>query len=365
MAELKQSPLHGRHVALGAKFAEFGGWSMPLQYSSVVAEHKAVRGGVGIFDVSHLGKARVSGPGAKDFVNACFTNDLRKVGPGQAQYTLCCTTDGHVVDDIMTYLVSDDEVFLVPNASNNKTVCDLLSSHAPDRIEVVNHHDDYAILAVQGPLSDEVLRAVGAPADFDYMRFADGEIAGVGVTVCRTGYTGERGYEVVCRPDAAGAVWDALLEAGAPFGITPAGLGARDTLRTEMGYPLHGHELSRQITAIEGGTAWAIGWDKPEFWGSTALRAERAAGPRRRLRALKAVGRGIPRPGMAIVDADGTEIGVVTSGTFSPTLATGIALGLTLPEFKPGDQVAIQIRDKVEPFTIEKPPLVQPQVRQA
>lgn len=365
MSELKQSPLHDRHVALGAKFAEFGGWSMPLQYSSIVAEHKAVRSGVGIFDVSHLGKARVAGPGAKAYVNACFTNDLDKVGPGQAQYTLCCTMDAHVVDDIMQYLVGDDEVFLVPNAANNKTVCTLLANNAPDGVEVINHHDDYVILAVQGPLSDEVLRAVGAPVDFEYMHFLDGEVAGQGVTVCRTGYTGERGYEVVCRPDAAGAVWDALMAAGEPHGITPAGLGARDTLRTEMGYPLHGHELSRDISPVEAGVGWAVGWDKPTFWGSAALKAEKAAGPKRRLRAFKAVGRGIPRPDMAILDADGADIGIVTSGTFSPTLGVGIALGFVPPEFKVGDTVSIRIRDRVEPFTIEKLPFVQTQVRQA
>lgn len=365
MAELKQSPLHDRHVALGARFAEFGGWSMPLQYSSVVAEHKAVRAGVGIFDVSHLGKARVSGPGAKAFVNECFTNDLDRVGPGQAQYTLCCTTDGHVVDDIMQYLVGDDEVFLVPNASNNKVVCDLLQGHAPHDIQIMNHHDDYVILAVQGPSSDEVLRAVGAPADFDYMHFTDGTIGEAGVTVCRTGYTGERGYEVFCKPEDAGVVWDALLAAGQAYGIMPAGLGARDTLRTEMGYPLHGQELSRDISPVEAGVSWAVGWDKPEFWGSEALRAERAAGPKRRLRGLKAVGRGIPRPGMAVLDAEGSEVGVVTSGTFSPTLGVGIALGFTLPSFKPGDELSIQIRDRVEPFTVEKLPFVQPQVRQA
>lgn len=365
MAELKQSPLHDRHVALGAKFAEFGGWSMPLQYTSIVGEHKAVRGAVGLFDVSHLGKARVSGAGAKDYVNRCFTNDLNKIGPGQAQYTLCCTTDGHVVDDIMQYLVSDDEVFLVPNASNNKVVCDLLLAHAPHGIEVVNHHDDYAVLAVQGPLSDEVMHGVGADADFDYMQFREGEIDGVGVTICRTGYTGERGYEIVCRPEDAGNVWDAVMAAGEQYGIAAAGLGARDTLRTEMGYPLHGHELSRAITAIEGGAGWALAWDKPEFWGHEALRAERAAGPKRRLRALKAVSRGIPRPDMEVVDADGHVIGIVTSGTFSPTLATGIALGLVVSPWKPGDEVGIRIRDKVERFTIEKPPLVQSHVRQA
>lgn len=365
MSELKTSPLHDRHLALGARFGEFGGWSMPLHYTSVVAEHKAVRESVGIFDVSHLGKARVFGPGARDFVNECLTNDLRKVGPGQAQYTLCCTHDGGVVDDIMSYLMSDDEVFLVPNASNNAHVVQVLRGHAPNGIEVANHHDDYAIIAVQGPRSDEVLAAAGAPVDFDYMHFRNGTVAGVGVTVCRTGYTGERGYEVFAAPGDAGAVWDALLVAGEPEGITPAGLGARDTLRTEMGYPLHGHELSRDISPVQAGLTWAVGWDKPTFWGADALRAERAAGPRRRLRALKSKGRGIPRPGMSVVDADRVEVGMVTSGTFSPTLGVGIALALVLPTIVPGNEVLVKIRDRVEPFTVEKPPLVTPQVRQS
>ncbi len=365
MADLKVSPLHDRHVALGARFGEFGGWSMPLQYASVVAEHKAVRSAVGLFDVSHLGKARVAGPGALDFVNACFTNDLRRIEPGQAQYTLCCTTDGHVVDDIMSYLIGEDEVFLVPNAANNAVVVDLLRGKAPHGIEVTDHHDDYAIIAVQGPQSDELLRAAGLDPDFPYMHYRQGSLGDVRVTVCRTGYTGERGYEVFCPPDAAGAVWDALVAAGEPLGALPAGLGARDTLRTEMGYPLHGHELSRQLSPVEAGLNWAVGWDKPEFWGADALRAQRAAGPRRRLRGLKAAGRAIPRPGMSVVDAEGTEIGMVTSGTFSPTLNLGIALAYLLPEYAPGAEVSVVVRDRVEPFTVEKLPLVTPQVRQS
>ncbi len=366
MAESRKSPLHDRHVALGAKFGEFGGWSMPLQYASgTVAEHKAVRSAVGIFDVSHLGKARVSGPGAKAHVNACFTNDLTKVGDGQAQYTLCCDRFGGVVDDIMAYVVSDDEVFLVPNAANNARVVALLHEDLPAGLEVVDHHLDYVILAVQGPLSDEVLEAVGAPSEFDYMQFRDGTIAGHGVTICRTGYTGERGYEVFCKPDAALDVWDALVAAGGPHGMLPAGLGARDTLRTEMGYPLHGHELGEDISPVQAGSSWAVGWDKPTFWGADALRAERAAGPKRRLRGLKSAGRGIPRPDMDVLDADGTLIGVVTSGTFSPTLGVGIALALLDPSVAVGDQVAVSIRGRVEPFTVEKLPLVTPQVRQA
>ena len=365
MAELKTSPLHDRHVALGARFGEFGGWSMPLQYTSVVAEHKAVRSGVGVFDVSHLGKARVAGPGARTFVNACLTNDLDRIGPGQAQYTLCCTSGGGVVDDLIAYLVSDDEVFLVPNAANTATVVALLSEAAPAGVTVTDEHDDWAVIAVQGPRSDEVLTALGMPAEFDYMQFRTSTFAGSPLTVCRTGYTGERGYEVIVGSDAAGAVWDAVMAAGEPFGIVPCGLGARDTLRTEMGYPLHGHELSTAISPVQAGAGWAVGWTKDTFWGADALRAEKAAGPARRLRALKAVGRGIPRPGMTVQDAGGRPLGVVTSGTFSPTLGVGIALALLEPGVTPGDAVAVAVRDRVEPFTVEKAPLVQPQVRQA
>lgn len=363
MSDALVSPLHDRHVALGARFAEFGGWSMPLQYTSIVAEHRAVRSGVGVFDVSHLGKARVSGPGAKDFLNACLTNDLDRIGPGRAQYTLCCTSTGGVVDDLIAYLRADDDVFCIPNAANTADVVRLLAAAAPAGIRVENLHADYAVIAVQGPASDAVLEAlVGAP-DVDYMQFRSGSIAGADLTVCRTGYTGERGYELVCRSEDAGAVWDAVLAAGEPLGIMACGLGARDTLRTEMGYALHGHELSLDITPVMAGLGWAIGWNKPEFWGAEALRAERAAGPVRRLRAIKAPGRAIPRPGMEVVDAAGTVIGTVTSGTFSPTLGVGIGLALLDAAWTPGAEVGVVVRQRTEPFAVAKAPLVQPQVR--
>lgn len=363
MADLKTSPLQSRHEALGAKFAEFGGWSMPLQYSSVVAEHHAVREAAGIFDVSHLGNARVTGAGARDFVNTCFANDVGRIGPGQAQYTLCCAADGGVVDDLILYLVSDEEVRLIPNAANTAKVVELLLAAAPVGVTVTNEHDDYAILAVQGPRADDILAALGVTTDFDYMQFRDITIAGRAVSLCRTGYTGELGYEVVCRASDAGEVWDALMAAGQPLGMLPAGLGARDTLRTEMGYALHGHELSADITPVMAGLVWAVGWDKPTFWGADALRKQRADGPPRRSRAIKSAGRGIPRPGMQCVDADGNVVGVLTSGTFSPTLQQGIGLALLDPGYKPGTDVGVQVRNRVEPFTVEKAPLVQPHVR--
>ena len=211
------SPLHDRHVALGAKMADFGGWDMPIEYpgGGVVAEHTAVREKVGIFDVSHLGKARVSGPGAADFVNACLTNDLRRIGPGQAQYTMCCTETGGVVDDLIQYLRSDDDVFLIPNAANTAKVVELLAAAAPEGITVENLHDRYGVIAVQGPRSDEVLRGLGFPVDHDYMSFVETDWEGLPVIVCRTGYTGERGYELIVANEGAGVLWDALLAAGA------------------------------------------------------------------------------------------------------------------------------------------------------
>lgn len=363
MAALRTSPLHQRHVDLGARFAEFGGWSMPVQYSSVVAEHRAVRSGVGVFDVSHLGKARVAGPGARAFVNTCFTNDLNRIEPQRAQYTLCCAESGGVVDDLIQYLVSDDEVFLIPNAANTARVVELLRDAAGDDLTVADLHDAYAIIAVQGPESGTLLASLGARIDVDYMAFGEAVIAGRTLTVCRTGYTGELGYELVCAWDDAVAVWDAVLAAGQPLDVLPCGLGARDTLRTEMGYPLHGHELSLEISPVTAGLSWAVGWDKPSFWGADALRAERAAGPARRLRALKAAGRAIPRSGMDVLDADGAVIGVVTSGTFSPTLEVGIGLALIDAHVLPGAEVRVSLRGRVESFAVVKPPLVHPQVR--
>ncbi len=364
MTEPSTSPLHARHVALGARFAEFGGWSMPLQYAGVVAEHKAVRSGVGVFDVSHLGNARVSGPGARAFLNACLTNDLDRIGPGRAQYTLCCTEGGGVVDDLIAYLIGEDEVMLIPNAANTAEVVRLLREAAPAGVSVADEHRDYAIIAVQGPRSDDVLAALGVATDFDYMQFRPAHLVGRPLTVCRTGYTGERGYELVCRWDDAVAVWDAVMTAGEPFAVVPCGLGARDTLRTEMGYALHGHELSPDIDPVTAGAGWAVGWTKPAFWGADALRQLRADGPLLRSRAIKATGRAIPRPGMECVDDAGAVIGRVTSGTFSPTLEAGIGLALLPAGHKPGGRVGVRVRRNVETFSIEQAPLVPSSVRQ-
>jgi aminomethyltransferase len=360
--DLLHSPLHDRHVALGAKLAEFGGWEMPLEYAGggVLAEHKAVREGVGLFDVSHLGKALVRGTGAAEFVNACFTNDLARIAPGKAQYTLCCTDDGGTVDDLIAYLRSDYEVFLIPNAANTAAVVARLAAAAPAGVEVVDQHRDFAVLAIQGPSSDELLQALGLPVDHEYMSFADATVAGAAITVCRTGYTGERGYELVVPATAAVAVWDAVVAAGEPFGVRACGLGARDTLRTEMGYPLHGHELSAEISPVMARAGWAVGWKKPAFWGKQALETQRAEKTVRTLRGLLAQGRGIPRPGMSVAAADGAPIGEITSGTFSPTLRQGVALALLDQAVEDDATVVVDVRGRSEAFTVTKPPFVGP-----
>ncbi|WP_433794109.1 glycine cleavage system aminomethyltransferase GcvT [Actinoplanes sp. CA-252034] len=357
-----RSPLHDRHVALGAKFAAFGGWDMPLEYAGggVLKEHAAVREAAGVFDVSHLGKARVRGAGAAAFVNACLTNDLGRIAPGKAQYTLCCDESGGVVDDLIAYLHDDGHVFLIPNAANTAEVVRRLAGAAPAGVTVTDEHRDFAILAVQGPRSAEVLGKLGLPAEHGYMSFATATLGGSELTVCRTGYTGEHGYELVVGWDDAPAVWDAVIDAG----VRPCGLGARDTLRTEMGYPLHGQELSLDISPVQARSGWAVGWDKPAFWGRSALQAEKTAGPRRVLRGLELTGRGVPRGHMRVYAGE-RPVGETTSGTFSPTRKVGIALALidTDAALADGDLVAVDIRGRRTEARLVKPPFVTPSVR--
>lgn len=364
--ELQQSPLHERHVALGARFGAFGGWEMPLEYADqgVLAEHTAVRRRVGLFDVSHLGKGVVRGHRAAEFVNDRLTNDLHRIGPGQAQYTLCCDDDtGGVVDDLIAYLHGDDEVFLVPNAANTAEVVRRLRDGAPTGIEVEDLHHRLAVLAVQGPASDDLLADVGLPVDHEYMSFVATQWQGRPVVVCRSGYTGERGYELLPRWDEAGDLWDALCAAGEDHGLVAAGLAARDTLRTEMGYPLHGQDLSLEITPVQARTTWAVGWGKPRFWGRRALLAERAAGPRRLLWGLRGTAREIPRAHMQVRGRSGEVVGEVTSGTFSPTLRLGIGLALLDSSVQAGDIVEVDLRGRPAAMEVVAPPFVRPSTR--
>jgi len=364
---LLHSPLHAEHIALGATMGAFGGWDMPISYAGagVVAENTAVRTAVGIFDVSHLGKASVTGPGAAAFVNDCLTADLTKISPGQAQYTMCCNENGGVIDDLIAYLVSDDEVFLIPNAANTAAVVATLAAAAPEGIEVTNRHTEFAVLAVQGPAADEVMGALGLPSDLGYMSWVDADFEGRPVRVCRTGYTGERGYELVPAWSDAPVVWEALVHEAGLRGGRPAGLGARDTLRTEMGYALHGQDLGPDINPVQARVGWAVGWRKPSFFGRTALLAEKEQGPIRASWGLLALDRGVLRSHLGVVDSGGARIGETTSGTFSPTLGQGIGLALidTIAGVAENDEVAVDVRGRRMRVRVVKPPFVPAHVR--
>jgi len=364
---LKQSPLHDRHVALGAKLAEFGGWEMPLEYpAGVIKEHTAVRQAVGIFDVSHLGKVVVRGDGAQEYVNASLSNDLGRIGPGRAQYTLCCDdATGGIVDDLIVYLLDDDHLLLVPNAANTAEVVRRLTAAAPGGVTVTDEHRDFGVLAVQGPRSAELLARLGLPYEHDYMSYTVSAWNGDELVVCRTGYTGERGYELIASNDVALTLWDELMAAGEEFGMLPCGLAARDTLRTEMGYPLHGQDISLSTTPNEGRLGWAVGWQKPAFWGRDVLLKEKEEGPKRILRGIVSTGRAIPRPGMRVSLTPDVQLGEVTSGTFSPTLKKGIGLALLSSVVNPDAEVGVDVRGRREIFQITKPPFVDPSVRES
>ena len=362
---MKTSPLNHKHLELNAKMADFGGWMMPIEYpgAGVLAEHAAVRERVGIFDVSHLGKASVTGVGTLEFLNACLTNDLTKIADGSAQYTLLCTPEGGVIDDLIAYRNSQSDFFLVPNASNTTDVVSVLQKQAPAGITVTNLHNDYAVLAVQGPLAPKVLEALGVNTDIDYMAFAHVNIAGADVILCRTGYTGELGYELLPQAKDAVVVWDALVAAIAPLDGLICGLGARDTLRTEMGYPLHGHELSLSISPVEASASWAVGWKKESFIGSNVLLSQKNGTVERKSVAIKSLDRGIPRAGMSVKNSEGEVIGEVTSGTFSPSLKCGIALALVAKAVAVGDQLIIDVRGRESHCEVVKLPFVTSHVR--
>lgn len=361
----RRTPLYARHEHLGARFAPFGGWSMPLEYEAggTVAEHTAVRNAVGVFDVSHMGAFDVAGPGARAALNEVLTNDLSKVPDGSAQYTLLCASGGGVIDDMIVYVVDDEHVHIVPNAANASlvaaTVESVLQTH--ERVRIDDRGPARCLIAVQGPQSRAVLEAVGIAVDLAYMTFTTVQWNSAEVMVARSGYTGEHGYELSVPAAAGSDLWDALLEPVTQLGGLPCGLAARDTLRTEMGYPLHGHELSLEISPVEAGLSWAIGWNKPHFSGKAALVEQKNDPYTFRIRALRLVDRGIPRSGMQVYDSadpDARLLGTVTSGTFSPTLKGGIALARLSPDSGLDAEVFVDVRGRRCRATIVQAPFV-------
>jgi aminomethyltransferase len=327
---MKRTPLYDAHRALGGRMVEFAGWDMPVQYTGVIDEHVAVRTRAGLFDVSHMGEIEVRGPQALAACQRLTVNDVSRLEDGQAQYTLICVEDGGIVDDVIVYRLSSTRYFFCVNASNVEAVGAWMREHAD--AEIVDRSAEFAQLAIQGPRATEILASL-TPLPILTARpftFLQGAVAGVDGLLARTGYTGEDGWEVYCAPADALRLWTAMLDAGRPHGIAPAGLGARDTLRLEAALPLYGHELSRNTTPLEAGLQRFVHLDKDDFIGCAALRKQRDAGLPRRLVGIEMTEAGIPRQGYPI-ESDGGRVGEITSGTKSPTLGKAIGLGYVTP----------------------------------
>lgn len=349
----KRTPLYDWHMARGAKIVEFAGFDMPIEYVGVLAEHEAVRSSVGVFDVSHMGKIKVSGA-AVAWLNDLLTNDLSALENNKAQYSMLLTEQGGVVDDLLVYRIDENEVWLVPNASNAHKVFEILGQHISVDVRIENHHNDFCIFAVQGPESSGIVKSLGLSSNMQYMSAMWKDFEGSRVLVCRSGYTGEQGFELIVPNAIAVKLWSTIID----LGVHPIGLGARDTLRLEMGYPLHGNDISESITPLEAGLKWALGFSKPNFIGKGALES---ASPRRKRCAMKLVERGIPRGHMNVL-SNGKVVGEVTSGGFSPTLKIGIALALVDVNLVE-THVEIDIRGKMMAAEVVKLPFVKSSAR--
>lgn len=357
--KLKRTPLYDEHVRLGAKMVPFAGFEMPVQYpTGITAEHTAVREAAGLFDVSHMGEMEIRGPQALDLVQHLTVNDASRLEVGQAQYSAVCREDGGVLDDLLVYRLADRFMVVVNAANREKDGAWFEERAGPFDADVVDRSNEIALLALQGPLAQEILEPL-AEVDLDeigYYRFAEGRVGGTELLVSRTGYTGEDGFELYVRRDRAPALWRTILGAGEDRGLLPAGLGARDSLRLEMGYALYGNDLDEAHTPLEGGLGWVTKLDKGEFVGRAALQEQKERGVERRLVGLRLVEKGFPRPGYPITDG-GETVGQVTSGTVSPTLGYGIALGYVPTErADPETELGVRIRNREIRAVVHRPP---------
>lgn len=349
---LKRTPLHAAHVTLGAKLVPFGGWEMPVMYTSIREEHFAVRERVGLFDVSHMGELIVSGFRAEAFLNRVLTNDVHRSKAGRAQYTFLGNERGGILDDLVLYWLEPMRFLLLVNAANTYRDFGWLTEQAAGTVRVENHSDEIATLALQGPLSPRLLPMAD---DLGLFQIGAFDVCGFRCWIARTGYTGEDGFEVFCSPDDATQLWNALLTCGAEFGIKPCGLGARDTLRLEMCYPLHGQDITAETTPLEAGLGRFVALDKADFIGRSVLVAQKEKGVNRKLVAFKMrVGSPPPRPHYPIL-AGGQRVGEVTSGVPSPSLGVGIGMGYVATGVT---DIEIEIRGRRYPATIEKKPLL-------
>jgi aminomethyltransferase len=355
---LKHTALHAQHVALGARMVPFAGYDMPVQYTGVIDEHQAVRTAAGLFDVSHMGELLFCGPGALATLERLLPGEVSKLADGRAMYSALLLPSGGIVDDVILYRISADEYLLVVNASNREKDARWCEQHLESGCDLRDVSDAWALLALQGPRAAEILAALtDVPlASLPSFHFQEGQVAGARAIVSRTGYTGEDGFELFCAPAAAPVVWEELLRAGASRGLLPAGLGARDSLRTEMKYSLYGNDIDDTTTPLEAGLGWIVKLDKPGFIGREVLLRQKAEGVRRKLVGFEMVEPGIARHGHPITDGTG-PIGVVTSGTHSPSLGKAIGLGYVPPERSPlGTDLFIDIRGKTRRARVVKTP---------
>jgi aminomethyltransferase len=344
----KRTPLYETHRVLGARVIEFGGWDMPVQYSGILAEHQAVRTRAGLFDLSHMGEIEVSGPHALDALQELVVTDVTRIQLGQAQYSLMCYPDGGIVDDIVVYRTAEDRFFVCVNAANINKDFEWMTQHNPAQATMVDQSDEYALIAVQGPSAPGIVQRL-TPLNLSAVRrywFTTGDVAGVPALIARTGYTGEDGFELFVAADQAVDVWNACLDVGRADGMLPIGLGARDTLRLEVAYMLYGNDIDAQTTPLEAGLHRLVRFEKPVFIGREALLQQQAAGIRKQFVGLSMDEAGIPRHGYWLRH-DGRQVGVVTSGTQSPSLGVGIALGYVPPECAAvGTPLAVEIRGR-------------------
>jgi aminomethyltransferase len=356
---MKNTALTKTHEALGAKMVPFAGFNMPVQYEGVNAEHETVRNAVGVFDVSHMGEFLIEGDKALELIQKVTSNDASKLTIGKAQYSCLPNDTGGIVDDLIVYKVKDNTYLLVVNASNIEKDWNWIQSKNDVGATMRNLSDDYSLLAIQGPKAVEAMQSLSSYdlSSIDFYNFVVADFAGIDhVIISATGYTGSGGFEIYCKNSEVKQIWDKVFEAGADFGIKPIGLAARDTLRLEMGYCLYGNDIDDTTSPIEAGLGWITKFTK-EFTNSAALKAEKEQGPKRKLVAFELDERGVPRHGYDIVDANGNIIGIVTSGTMSPSLNKGIGLGYVPTVFSEVDsKIYIQIRKNAIPATVVKLP---------
>ncbi|MED4070529.1 glycine cleavage system aminomethyltransferase GcvT [Priestia endophytica] len=356
---MKKTPLYDIHSKLGAKMIDFGGWSMPVQFSSIKEEHIAVRTKCGLFDVSHMGEFKVEGKGSLDYLQKLMTNDVSALSPGKAQYTAMCYEDGGIVDDLLVYQLSLNSYFVVVNASNIEKDFDWMKAHLTPDVTLTNVSEEIALIALQGPSSEEVLSKLTSHdlSKISFFNFQNSvSVNGVEVLISRTGYTGEDGFEIYCQKEHASFLWETILRAGRDEGLLPCGLGARDTLRFEAALPLYGQELSHDINPYEAGIGFAVKLNKSSFIGKEVLVKQKETGVKRKLVGLEMIERGIPRYGYRVF-VDGKEVGKVTTGTQSPTLKKNIGLALINEEYTSlASEVFVEIRNKFVKASIIKTP---------